>query len=33
MQGSPFVTAMKSASEVVEALFADVAGSYRISLR
>ncbi len=33
MQGSPFVTAMKSASEVVEALFADVAGSYRIPLR
>jgi hypothetical protein len=33
MQGSPFVTAMKSASEVVEALFADVAGSYRIRLR
>ena len=33
MQGSPFVTAMKSASEVVEALFGDVAGSYRIPLR
>jgi hypothetical protein len=33
VQGSPFAAAMKSASEVVEALFADVAGSYRIPLR
>ena len=33
MQGSPFASAMKSAGEVVEALFADVAGSYRIALR
>ncbi len=33
MQGSPFAAAMKSASEVVEALFADVVGSYRIPLR
>jgi hypothetical protein len=33
MQGSPFAAAMKSAGEVVEALFADVAGSYRIPLR
>ena len=32
-QGSPFVAAMKGAGEVVEALFADVAGSYRIPLR
>ena len=32
-QGSPFAAAMKSASEVVEALFADVASSYRIPLR
>ena len=33
IQGSPFAAAMKSASEVVEALFADVAGAYRIPLR
>ena len=33
MQGSPFAAAMKSAGEVVEALFTDVAGSYRIPLR
>ena len=33
MQGSPFAAAMKGASEVVEALFADVAGSYRLPLR
>ena len=32
-QSSPFVAAMKGAGEVVEALFADVAGSYRIPLR
>lgn len=32
-QGSPFAAAMKGASEVVEALFADVADSYRIPLR
>lgn len=32
-QSSPFATAMKGASEVVEALFADVASSYRIPLR
>ncbi len=32
-QGSPFAAAMKGAGEVVEALFADVAGSYRIPLR
>jgi hypothetical protein len=32
-QGSPFAAAMKGASEVVDALFADVAGSYRIPLR
>ncbi|MGZ8783157.1 MAG: hypothetical protein ACXWZB_06630 [Gaiellaceae bacterium] len=32
-QGSPFSAAMKGASEVVEALFADVASSYRIPLR
>ena len=32
-QASPFVAAMKGAGEVVEALFADVAGSYRIPLR
>ena len=33
MQGSPFAAAMKGAGEVVEALFADVTGSYRIALR
>ena len=33
MQGSPFAAAMKSATDVVDALFADVAGSYRIPLR
>jgi len=33
MQGSPFAAAMKSAGDVVDALFADVAGSYRIPLR
>ena len=33
MQGSPFAAAMKGASEVVEALFADVERSYRIPLR
>ena len=33
VQGSPFVGAMKSAREVVEALFADVTSSYRIPLR
>ena len=32
-QGSPFAAAMKGASEVVEALFADVERSYRIPLR
>jgi hypothetical protein len=32
-QGSPFAAAMKGASEVVDALFADVASSYRIPLR
>jgi len=32
-QGSPFAAAMKSASEVVEALLADVVGFYRIPLR
>lgn len=32
-QGSPFAAAMKGASEVVEALWADVEGSYRIPLR
>ena len=32
-QGSPFAAAMKGASEVVDALVADVAGSYRIPLR
>jgi len=32
-QGSPFAAAMKGAGEVIEALFADVAGSYRIPLR
>lgn len=32
-QGSPFAAAMKSASEVVEALFADVESSYRLPLR
>ena len=32
-QGSPFTAAMKGAGEVVDALFADVAGSYRIPLR
>ena len=32
-QRSPFVAAMKGAGEVVEALFADVTGSYRIPLR
>ena len=32
-QGSPFAAAMKGAGEVVDALFADVAGSYRIPLR
>lgn len=31
-QGSPFAAAMKGASEVVEALFADVERSYRIPL-
>jgi hypothetical protein len=31
-QGSPFATAMKGASEVVEALWADVERSYRIPL-
>ena len=33
MQGSPFAAAMKGAGEVVEALVADVASSYRIPLR
>lgn len=32
-QGSPFATAMKGASEVVEALWADVERAYRIPLR
>ena len=32
-QGSPFAAAMKSAGEVVDALVADVTGSYRIPLR
>ena len=32
-QGSPFAAAMKGASQVVEALFADVERSYRIPLR
>lgn len=32
-QGSPFAAAMKGASEVVEALWGDVEGSYRIPLR
>ena len=31
-QGSPFAAAMKSAGEVVDALVADVTGSYRIPL-
>ena len=31
-QGSPFAAAMRSASEVVDALVADVTGSYRIPL-
>jgi len=31
-QGSPFATVMKGASEVVEALLADVEGSYRLPL-
>ena len=33
MQGSPFAAAMKGAGEVVEALFVDVTGAYRIALR
>jgi hypothetical protein len=33
MQGSPFAAAMKGTSEVVDALFADVVGAYRIPLR
>jgi hypothetical protein len=32
-QGSPFAAAMKGATQVVEALFADVERSYRIPLR
>lgn len=32
-QGSPFAAAMKGASEVIEALFADVERSYRVPLR
>ena len=32
-QGSPFAAAMKSAGEVVDALVADVTGSYRAPLR
>ena len=32
VHGSPFANAMKGAGEVVEALFADIAGSYRIEL-
>jgi hypothetical protein len=32
-QGSPFAAAMKGAGDVVDALFADVVGSYRIPLR
>jgi hypothetical protein len=33
VQGSPFATAMKASSSVVEALFADVERSYRATLR
>ena len=33
VQGSPFAAAMKSAGEVVDALVADVTGSYRLPLR
>jgi hypothetical protein len=33
VQGSPFAAAMKGAGEVVDALYADIAGSYRIPLR
>ena len=33
MQGSPFAAAMKGAGDVVDALFADVTGTYRIPLR
>jgi hypothetical protein len=33
VQGSPFAAAMKSASEVVDALQRDVEGSYRVDLR
>ena len=32
VHGSPFANAMKGAGDVVEALFADIAGSYRIEL-
>ena len=32
-QGSPFAAAMKGAGDVVDALFTDIAGSYRIPLR
>jgi hypothetical protein len=33
VHGSPFANAMKGAGDVVEALYADIAGSYRIPLR
>ena len=33
VHGSPFAQAMKSAGDVVDALYADIAGSYRIPLR